>query len=340
MAKDARPAGRLAPADYWSSQAFERERGALLARAWIPVCRSDELAGGGSQKAVEAGGALLLVTRDRNGRVNALSNVCRHRGMTLVDGAAEAEVIRCPYHLWTYGLDGALMAAPFMPADAVSHCALPRYRAGEWGGWVFVNLDAGAEPIEQALAPLEAALQPERLAGLKVGYRLRFDHAWNWKVMVENFGESYHHIGPHEHTLQPLWPGGQTDSSVSTARWIEIRHPQHPEAGTLEVFVVFPLFLLAMTPANGGAVWYRMTPLGPERIDLEIVGLHPPAAAADPGLMEAAKAGVLAVHLEDIPVCERVQAGLRSSDAVLGPLSPLEAGVARFREWVAASGKP
>jgi phenylpropionate dioxygenase-like ring-hydroxylating dioxygenase large terminal subunit len=337
MAADAR-AGRLTPADYGSSSAFERERATFFGRAWIPVCRSDALASAGAQLAVSVAGAPLLVTRDADGALNALSNVCRHRGMRLVDEAASAEVIRCPYHLWTYGLDGALLAAPFMPPDALAGCALPRYRAEEWGGWVFVNLDAHAEPLSEALSPLAARLQPDRLATLKVGFRLAFDHAWNWKVMVENFGESYHHIGPHAQTLQPLWPGGQTDATPSTARWIEIWHPNHPAAGTLEVFVVFPLFLLAITPTSGGAVWYRMTPLAPKRIELEVVGLYPPEAAGDAGLMEDAKAGVLAVHLEDIAVCERVQAGLRSPDAVLGPLSPLEAGVARFREWVAAGG--
>jgi hypothetical protein len=95
------------------------------------------------------------------------------------------------------------------------------------------------------------------------------------------------------------------------------------------------LFLLALTPADGSAVWYRLTPLAPERIALEIVGLYPPEAAADTERMEQAKAQVLAVHMEDIDACARVQAGLRAPDAVLGPLSPLEAGVARFRAWVA-----
>ncbi|HEY1427359.1 MAG TPA: SRPBCC family protein, partial [Caulobacteraceae bacterium] len=190
-------------------------------------------------------------------------------------------------------------------------------------------------PLVEALAPLPAALDAERLASLKVGYRLGFDHAWNWKVMVENFGESYHHIGTHAGTLQQLWPGGQTDASPSGAGWIDLRHPNHPEAGALKVCVVFPLFLLALTDVGESVVWYRLTPLGPERIALEIIGLYPPELAADAERMNGDKARLLAIHLEDIEACERVQAGLRAPDAVLGPLSPLEAGVARFRDWVA-----
>jgi phenylpropionate dioxygenase-like ring-hydroxylating dioxygenase large terminal subunit len=321
----------LAPADYHAAGAFERER-PRLAAAWTPVCRVDELAAG-AQKAVVVAGALVLVTRDRAGRVAALSNVCRHRAMVMVEDEAKGEVIRCPYHLWAYRLDGALAAAPFMDGADLSGCDLPRYAAAEWGGWVFVSLATDPPPLVETLGPL--AGMDAQLAALKVGWRLGFEHAWNWKVLVENFGESYHHIGPHAGTLQPLWPGGETDASASAAGWIDLRHPDHPSAGTLNVYVVFPLFLLALTPSNGGASWYRLTPLGPERLALEIVGLYPPALAADAEAMARAQATLLAIHQEDIVACDRVQAGLRSPDAILGPLSPLEAGVARFREWVA-----
>jgi hypothetical protein len=91
----------------------------------------------------------------------------------------------------------------------------------------------------------------------------------------------------------------------------------------------------ALTPADGAAVWYRLRPLGPERIALEIVGLFAPEAAADPLRMAQAQAQILAVHQEDMVACARVQAGLRTADAILDPLSPLEAGVASFRAWVA-----
>ncbi|HEY1927642.1 MAG TPA: aromatic ring-hydroxylating dioxygenase subunit alpha [Caulobacteraceae bacterium] len=329
-------ANGLTPTDYHAAASFERERRERLAPGWTPVCRAEELAGAGAQKAVVVAGQPVLVARGTDGAVRALSNVCRHRGMILVEGDARGEVIRCPYHLWAYGLDGRLAAAPFMGEADLAGCDLPRYAAGEWGGWVFVSLAAEPAPLDEALAPLSGALDAARLAELKIGYRLAFEHDWNWKVMVENFGESYHHIGTHAQTLQTLWPGGRTDASPSGAGWIDLRHPDHPQAGTLQVYVVFPLFLLALTPADGSAVWYRLTPVAPERIALEIVGLFPPEAAADRTQMAAAKAQVLAIHMEDVAACERVQAGLRAPDAVLGPLSPLEAGVARFRAWVAA----
>jgi len=328
----------LTPRDYHTAEAFDRECRERLSAAWIPVCRSEEVSAAGAQKAVMVGATPVLVTRDRAGVAHALSNVCRHRAMTLVEGDAQADAIRCPYHLWTYQLDGRLAASPFMGDVDVAGCDLPRYAVAEWGGWVFVSLTHGLPPIADQLSPLHEVLDPDHMATLRIGYRVRFDHAWNWKVMVENFGESYHHIGPHAATLQPLWPGGQTDSSLSTNDWIEIRHPTHPEAGALRVFVIFPLFLLATTAADSSVVWYRLTPTAPERIELDIMGLYPPDRASDPEDMERAKAQLFAIHLEDMVVCERVQAGLRSPDAILGPLSPLEAGVARFRDWVGATG--
>jgi phenylpropionate dioxygenase-like ring-hydroxylating dioxygenase large terminal subunit len=323
----------LTPGDYHTADAFDRERRERLSASWIPVCRSEELAADGMQRAVIVGATPVLVTRDAAGAAHALSNVCRHRAMTLVDSEARSDVIRCPYHLWTYRLDGGLAAAPLMEGVELAGCDLPRYAVEEWGGWVFVSLEHGLPPLAEQL---REALDTERLAELRIGYRMQFDHAWNWKVMVENFGESYHHIGPHAGTLQPLWPGGQTDSSFSTERWIDIRHPTHPEAGALRVFAVFPLFLVATTTVDSGVVWYRLTPTAPERIALDIVGLYPPDRAADAKDMERARSQLFAIHQEDMAVCERVQAGLRSPDAVLGPLSPLESGVARFRAWVAA----
>jgi len=329
-------AATLTAADYWTATAFEHEQRAALARAWTPVCRADEVEGAGAQKPVLVAGQPVLLTRGGDGALGAISNVCRHRGMTLVEAAERAEAIRCPYHLWTYGLDGRLAAAPFMGDADLAGCDLPRYAAGEWGGWVFVSLASEPGSLANSLAPLPEALDERRLASLRVGYRLAFDHAWNWKVMVENFGESYHHIGTHADTLQQLWPGGRTDASSSGAGFIDLRHPQHPEAGSLHVYVVFPLFLLALTDVGESVVWYRLTPLAAERIGLEIIGLYPPELAADAARMERDRAQLLAIHLEDIAACERVQAGLRAPDAVLGPLSPLEAGVARFREWVSS----
>ena len=322
----------LVPADYHTSESFRRDL-ELIAANWVPVCRSDEVAEPGAQKRAPVATTEVLVTRSENGALHAVSNVCRHRALILVEDTARAPLIRCPYHLWNYGLDGKLRVAPFMDGADLKDCDLPRYAVEEWGGWVFVNLDGKATPLSDLLAPLESKLRPGDLATWKIGFRIPFDHTWNWKVMLENFGESYHHIGAHAGTLQPLWPGGESDSRRSTGHWIELAHSNHPQAGTFVVYVIYPLFLLALSDP-GFATWYRMVPLGPARIGLEIIGLFPPEQLADTAHVETLKAQLTAIHLEDIPMCERTQAGLQAANATLGPLSPLETGVASFRNWV------
>ncbi|WP_309644092.1 aromatic ring-hydroxylating dioxygenase subunit alpha [Phenylobacterium sp.] len=328
-------ARRLTPADYVDPDIFIAERDGLLSRGWIAVCRSDQLEGPGSQRAVEVAGRSVLVLRDLDGGVSALSNVCRHRGALLVVGEACAKTVQCPYHLWTYALDGRLTAAPFM--DGVDHAGLdlPRYGAAEWCGWVLVNLSGDAPPVAERLAPLTPRFAARDLGAWKIGWELDFDSPWNWKVMVENFAESYHHIGPHAQSLQPFWPGGRSDPSASGDDWIELAHSHHPLAGTFTVYVVFPMLMFAVSEPDDMVVWYRMTPTAADRFHLTITGLFP--AGADAAAIETYRAQLQAIHLEDIPICERVQAGLSSQGARLGPLSPLEEGIARFQAFVAAN---
>ena len=114
--------------------------------------------------------------------------------------------------------------------------------------------------------------------------------------------------------------------------WRPDGHSLHPQAGTFTVFVVFPLLLLATAP--DAAYWYRMVPTGPRRFALEISGLYPEDATHDAAAMEDEKGRLLAIHLEDIPMCARTQTGLESANAFLGPLSHLESGLVHFRNWL------
>lgn len=332
------PLRALSPADYVSADALARENRQVFAAGWVPVCRAEDLSQPGAQRAATIGDQPLLITRGRDGRLNALSNVCRHRAMTLVERTEQAGAIRCPYHLWTYDLEGRLLSAPLMGDVATQGCDLPRYALAEWGGWVLVNLDGRAAPLDETLAPLAPILRPDVMATWREGYRLSFTHDCNWKVLLENFAESYHHIGAHAQSLQPLWPAAESTAAGTTAHWIDLNHSTHPKQGRLRVFVIFPIFLLAINEPADSVVWYDITPLGPGRIALDIVGFYPPERAADARAMASEKAISVAIHMEDVPVCERTQAGLRGPDAIMGPLSPLEAGLTAFRTYIAAAG--
>jgi phenylpropionate dioxygenase-like ring-hydroxylating dioxygenase large terminal subunit len=137
------------------------------------------------------------VTRARDGELRAFLNVCRHRGFPLVDGAGKRETLQCPYHAWTYGLDGSLRTAPrsdeepHFPKDELGLCSVA---VGAWGPFVFVNADRDAEPLADALGSMPAQVAE---LGLDVD-DLVFYTRWeaevdaNWKIVCENFLECYH----------------------------------------------------------------------------------------------------------------------------------------------------
>jgi len=151
-----------------------------------------------------------VVTRDAAGEIHVLSRLCRHRGIPVVEGAGNAKALTCPYHLWRYGLDGRLAAAPAMERSQVfdrDSCNLPAIASCRWNGWVFANPDGMAAPLEPQLQDLKARLAAIAPDGLVTADIISLDSPWNWKLMVENFLESYHHIGPHAGTLQLTNPG-------------------------------------------------------------------------------------------------------------------------------------
>jgi nitrite reductase/ring-hydroxylating ferredoxin subunit len=175
--------------------ALERER--IFRRAWQYIGHLGELQGPGSYFSTQAGGVPVVVTLDRDGALRGFLNVCRHRGTVVARGAEKRGTLQCPYHAWTYGLDGELRAAPRSSQDpsfeAAGLCLRP-VAVGTWGPFVFANPDPDSEPLADALGDI-----PEVVAagGLDVG-QLRFHSRFpyelraNWKIAIENYLECYH----------------------------------------------------------------------------------------------------------------------------------------------------
>jgi choline monooxygenase len=139
------------PARWYTDPALlAAESGKVFGRTWQCVGRADAVAGPGSYLAGEVAGEPILVTRDHDGTLRAFSNVCRHRGSLLAEGHGQAPVIRCPYHAWTYSLDGRLHGQPEFEGvenwDRSQIC-LPKFQAEAWGPFVFVNQDPQAPPL-------------------------------------------------------------------------------------------------------------------------------------------------------------------------------------------------
>ncbi len=190
--------GRTIPWDWYSDPAVLRlERDRIFRRAWQYAGRADQVAEPGCFFTCDAAGIPIVIVRDKDGALRAFLNVCRHRGSLVCEGEGRRDALQCPYHAWTYGLDGSLRAAPRAdrePGFDRSELGLVPAQVDVWGPFVFVNADPEAAPLTETLGELPALVAD---AGLDVD-ALRFlkrsssEYEANWKVCCENFLECYH----------------------------------------------------------------------------------------------------------------------------------------------------
>ena len=330
------PLARALPREaYLDPAVFAAEVERVFRAGWLPVARDSDLAAPGDYRTVDVAGAPLVAVRDGAGEIHVMSRVCRHRGMPVVEGAGNAKAFTCPYHLWRYGLDGRLAAAPAMERSEAfvrEDCALPKVATTRWGGWVFANLDGAAPPLAPRLAALEERLAPIDPASLVSVGVLEFDSPWNWKLMVENFLESYHHIGPHAQTLQLSNPGLGTYEGLGDEAFTVLENPPADAShAPFVVAAVFPVTLMFFTEDGSRlGVWYELDQVTQGAFRLRIHLLATPEFAAVPEFVAHYREQVAAVHAEDIPACEGAQAGVASPLYEPGPLSHLEAPLWRF----------
>ncbi len=186
------------PGDLYTSEAtFARERERIFSRRWLCAGRGDAIAEPGDFLVTTVAGESLLLVRGRDGKARAFYNVCRHRGTRVCERERGrfAGGIQCPYHAWTYGLDGALLAAPHMADvpwfDRAEHPLAPA-ALGEWEGFLFLSLAADPEPLDAALRPLLGRFAPWRLPRLVSVRQIAYDVRANWKLIFQNFSECYH----------------------------------------------------------------------------------------------------------------------------------------------------
>ena len=199
----------LPPEMYTSEAIFAAEQKAIFSREWIYVCRVDQVQNSGDYWTVEVAGAPLMIVRDKDGTVRAHSSVCRHKGAIVAAGHGNATSFRCKYHGWTYGLDGALLAAPLMNKSkdfSRGDFGLVSVRAEIWEGLVFVNLDAKAPSLAARLAPLSARFKNYRLENMVCTKTQEYATPTNWKLFVANSMEEYHIPVTHAKTLEPYMP--------------------------------------------------------------------------------------------------------------------------------------
>ncbi len=349
--------------DYLDDDVFALERENLWARQWVLVARDECLRGPGDRLVVDVLGTSIIVVRDHDGGLRGYHNVCRHRGAQLVDtvraGALPACVspspsIRCPYHSWTYGLDGRLKHAPFLDRAETAELhdlSLHPVHVDTWGGFLFVHL--GAEPDGTLAAQIgDVAERVVRypLADLRVGLTLTYDVAANWKVIAENYNECYH-CGPVHPELCELvpdfrrggagleWPdgiphrpGAWTFTGSGTTNRTPFPTLDKSERVRHKGELVYPNLLLSLSADHVAA--FRVEPRSAHvtRVVCELL-FHADAMEAPD--FDPTDSGDFwdMVNRQDWSICESVQRGMASPAWTGGWMAPMEDDSLNIVRW-------
>jgi choline monooxygenase len=319
---------------YTDEATLRNERDAIFAHAWQYAGRVEEI---DTYLAVDAGGIPILVTRADDGALRAFLNVCRHRGAVLAEGCGERNTIQCPYHAWTYDLDGSLRSAPRSerePNFEKDELSLVPASVGTWGPFLFVNADANASPLEEQLAELPGILARDiDIDALVFHSRVYFGADANWKVVSENFLECYHCPTAH--------PAFSADVDVHPDRYVLEPHPtfaaqfckQKSTGAPGQFHLLFPNTGINVFPGPGNLSIGPIAPHGPGRTERFLDYFF--STEATPEWIAEFLEYDNQVGREDTALVEGVQRGMSSGLIESGRLmTASEPLVAAFQSWV------
>jgi len=194
---------------YIDDGVYQAEIREIFSKEWIPVLHHSSLPNTGDFRTIEIIGKPLLFVRDDDGAVRCFINICRHRGMAVASGHGNCKAFVCPYHRWSYNLDGKIKSTPMIKGDwAKGTEGLTEVRTEIFLGLVCINFSGDkAPPASEGLQELADAFAPWNPDKMQVSYELTYNCPWNWKLMLENGIEGYHIIGTHRESVQDFSPG-------------------------------------------------------------------------------------------------------------------------------------
>ncbi len=345
---------------YVDEAVFAWEQANIFA-GWVCLGRAEKFAEAGSQHAVETGAGIALVVRGDDDHLRVFANVCRHRGHELVACGATVKNkhIVCPYHAWTYKLDGSLRVAPgdFRKVEGfdTSEFGLVELNAVNWHGWLFVDPSGEAGSFEEHAAGLEGIVANYRPEDLVTVDTHSYELATNWKTIVENYQECYHCSSIHPELCQVSppqsgenlapdgeWMGGwmalmdhaesMSFSGESSGQFIEGLNDM--EQRTVMYLVAFPNLLISLHPDY--VMTHTLRPISAGRTFVECSWAFPKAVAEREGFDPSYAVDFWDLtNRQDWAACESVQRGLESPHAIPGPLAPEEDGVYQFVSRIA-----
>jgi Rieske 2Fe-2S family protein len=371
-AETLRAGAKTLPQKYFvSPEIFADERNRIFAKNWVLVGHQSQIVNTGDYFLAKVAGESLIIIRDKSDKVRGFFNVCRHRGTRLrEDARGHASAIQCPYHAWTYGLDGKLISAPHMdevPGFAKADYSLHPVNLGLWEGFIFVNLAPAPMPLEKWFASLNGKFSHWNLPNLRSAKRIGYDVRANWKLIFENYSECYHCPGVHP-ALSKLTPYDAAENDLFEGPFLggfmpitkgasltmsgnacalpvgDIKAEDHHR---VFYYSLFPNMLLSMHPDY--VMVHQLWPQSPERTLIYCDWFFHPQAAGVAG----GKAGVNApgynpndaiefwdiTNKQDWHVCELSQQGIASRAYQPGPYSSRESIPAAFdREFLRQMG--
>lgn len=322
--------------DFYTSQAFfEFEQETVLKKGWYCVGRVDELANCGDYFTTHILTEPILVARGDDGVIRAMSNICRHRGMPLMEGRGNTKRFVCSYHAWSYARDGKLVRAANMENAGFdrNNCRLPEFTSEIWRGFIYMNLSDNPQPLLDELLGLDQLLAPYETENFRVVHSAEEVWNCNWKCLVENFMEGYHLSVVHPETLRGYTPTELCSKGASDLGFTSY-HANYPEdilarghgAPSLSdqqrhrssLFSVFPtqvasqsaslLVSLTIIPTRVDAIKVRWT--------MSVYGDD-----LDQETIESRIALWSEVNREDREKLEKLQVALGSQNAHAGPLA-------------------
>ena len=312
---------------------FAEEARTLFQRSWVCVGRADEIPSNGDFRTYDIAGSGVIVLRDTDGGLRAYHNVCRHRGTRILEAESGSglTVLQCPYHAWTYGLDGHLVGAPHMEmAEGFepTESGLYPVRCEAWRGFLFLSLNPKVEPLQAYLGDFARRAAPYPLERLRRAHRVTYEVAANWKLVVQNANECYHCPGVHPQLVRltpyrsgeedlrkgPVFGGWMdfVDGARTLAPGGRTTRRTFPDLTADDLrrvyyYVLYPSNFLSLLPDYVTLDWF--VPLSPDRTRL-IFDLYVDGDEADPA--EDAMAFWDTTNRQDWHICEMAHLGSKT----------------------------
>jgi glycine betaine catabolism A len=337
-----------------SPEIFAAEQENIFSKNWLLVGHQSQIANAGDYIVQQVNGESLIVIHDKAGSVHGFFNVCRHRGSRLIESeGGNCATIQCPYHAWTYALDGRLIGAPHMdevPGFEKSNYPLRSVNVALWEGFIFVNLENNPMSLEKWFAPLKGKFSHWNMSILRRAKRIEYDVRANWKLMFENYSECYHCPGVHPQ-LQKVSPYDSAENDLHEGPFLGGFMKINPGksltvsgnacaafVGKIEnlqevfYYSIFPNMLLSLHPEY--VMVHQLWPQSPERTLIICDWLfHPDAFARKDFNPEDAIEFWDMTNKQDWHVCELSQQGISSRAYLPGPFSSRESIPAAWDEY-------